>query len=274
MAAPTFVNQGALVAVASAATLTPGLPASRVNNNIMISVCLVAATGKTVTTATAGWTIGDSINSGNVSGAWAWRLVDGTEAAPVWTWTGNAKCAAYILQYTGNATVSPINTSNKASGNSSTTETVAALTTSADQCVIIDCLSADSAQNPPVPSDYTSRVLNNNSNISVRVADGTALGAGTTTAVSITISSANWTSFGIAVLGSGSGANSERATQVVQQALESYTNATNARATQVVQQALESYTNPTSARATQVVIQVLRSVVDASGGASYSQIIE
>jgi hypothetical protein len=56
-----------------------------------------------------------------------------------------------------------------------------------------------------------------------------------------------------------------RATQVVQEVIESYTNPTHVRSTQVVQEVIESYTNPTHFRCTQVVLEVLRTVDTTTG---------
>ena len=59
----------------------------------------------------------------------------------------------------------------------------------------------------------------------------------------------------------------ERVTQIVEEALISYSNPTSLRVTQGVKEALISYSNPTSILASQVVIEVLRSEADAGGGA-------
>ena len=60
----------------------------------------------------------------------------------------------------------------------------------------------------------------------------------------------------------------QRSSQVVQEALESYTNPPNFRASQVTQEVLESYTNPPNFRVSQVVLEVLRTVAGSSTGIS------
>ena len=249
MAVPAFATVGAFANSASAASLAPALPASLVANNILISFVAVKSTGKTIT-ASGVWTIGDSINANSVSAAWAWALAlgGGLDVACTFSWTGSAACSGQCIQYSGNDIVSPVNTSNKASADSSTTETIAALTTGADNCRVLDFLHASSSQTIPVPADFTSRATTANANGSIRLADASIAKAGTTSAQSVAITSANWASFGIAILGSGSGVSAVRSSQNVLQVLESYSDPTNIRASQVVLQVLRSVAtaHPTS----------------------------
>lgn len=263
MAVPSFVSIGGATGAGSGTTLTPGLPASRVNNNILISFCSVQGTGKTVTTATTGWTVGDSINAGSISAAWAWRLVDGTETAAVWTWTGSAANVGVEIQYSGNATVSPINTNNKANADSSSQVTIAALTTGADNCEIVDFITTSTNQTIPTPIGMTTRLTSQGGNGSMRISDGQMGKAGATEAESFPITSDNWVTFGIAILGSGTGTTpNARVTSVSAQVLEAQPlSENNVRVTSVSQQVLEAQpASENHVRVTSVSMQVLRTV--------------
>jgi hypothetical protein len=270
MALPAFVSQGAQSTSASATSLAPALPGTRTNNNVMIAFVTVSATGKTFS-AGGGWTLFDSINTGNMSGAYFWRLVDGAEAAPTISWTGLAACQAQIFQYSGNDTTTPLGTGNKATANSSTTLTIASLATGAANTKLLALMAASTSQTIAAPSasagiapygNYTNVTNNASANGSTRIVHGDIPDSGDSSdAISVTITSANWVSFGVEVRGTGTSSGSaDRATQTVQQVLESYSNANTLRATQTVQQVLESYSNANAIRSTQTVIQVLRTV--------------
>jgi hypothetical protein len=135
---------------------------------------------------------------------------------------------------------------NSATANASIAETIAALTTSAGNCAILDLLSASSAQTIPVPTNFTSRATTAGANGSIRMADAALLAAGTSLAQSVAITSADWSSFGIAILGSGSGVAA-------------------AHSSQVPEQVLYNYSDPTILHVSQVVIQVLRTVTTQTG---------
>ncbi len=275
MAIPSFVNNGTVLTTGSATTVTPALPPTRVTNNILIAHISVQATGKTIAVSGGTWVIADSVNSGNISSAWAWCLVTGSEVTPTFSWTGAAAVLTNIQQFTGNATVSPIGNKNKATANSSTTLTVTSITSTADNSLIVDYLLASTNQNIPTPIDFTSGGVVSNSSGSVNIVYGPLPNSGSVgEALSVTITSANWASFGIELKGSGSASgNRERATQVVQETLLSYSNSVNLRATQVVEEILYTYSNPTNILATQVVLEVLRSVSSVSAKGNFGGII-
>jgi hypothetical protein len=104
----TYVNAGTRVSSSGATSATPALPASRVNGNLLIAVC-GTKNNATHTTATAEWNKIDQRNSGT---GWTlslfWKLVDGTDSAPVITWTGSVANFAIQFQYTGGAPSNPI----------------------------------------------------------------------------------------------------------------------------------------------------------------------
>lgn len=275
MALPTFVNLGTFGTFSAVATVTPALPGSRTNNNILFAYVNGATAGSKTFAVGGGWTIGDQKSDvGSQSTCWAWRLVDGTEAAPVFTWTGNMTGSAQVFQYTGNATVGPIHLNNKAGAAASTTLTIAAITTTVDNCRIIDILLTAAGQTIPIPPDFTTRA-NSSSGGGYRWADGALGKAGTTPAVSVAVTSTDWNSYGIALKGSGAGTSPVRATQVAKQVIEGYTDSNTVRATQVTKQVIEAYSNPNPVRVTQVSMQVLRteSSVSTSLPKTRSQII-
>jgi hypothetical protein len=113
MAAPTFVNFGAVGGVGFGSSFSNmGLPASRVNGNILI-MCATVTTGTARTMAVSGggggWTvIGTPDVSANGNSLVAYRIVDGSESAPVVSWTGNDNGVGVILQYSGDFSSNPI----------------------------------------------------------------------------------------------------------------------------------------------------------------------
>jgi hypothetical protein len=103
---PTFVNAGAMASFTVAASVTPVLPGSRVNGNVLIAPCRFCGSGAagTVSVSGAGWVIGASVNQAvnHRATVVAYRYVDGTEAAPTFTSTlGSNTFEAQVLQYTG-----------------------------------------------------------------------------------------------------------------------------------------------------------------------------
>jgi hypothetical protein len=104
----TYVNAGTRVSSSGNTSATPALPASRVNGNLLIAVCGTKNNAEH-TTATAEWNKIDQRDSGT---GWTlslfWKLVDGTDSAPVITWTGSVANFAIQFQYTGGATSNPI----------------------------------------------------------------------------------------------------------------------------------------------------------------------
>ena len=83
MAFPVPGTIGANSGASSAATITPALPGSLVNGNLLIAQVQVQATGKIIATATPGWTIIDSVNIGNMSAAWAQAIMATSLGAPL-----------------------------------------------------------------------------------------------------------------------------------------------------------------------------------------------
>lgn len=241
MAVPAFGTIGAFSSNASAATLTPALPASVASGNALVAFCWVNGTGKTIAVS-SGWTVIDSINSGPVTAAWATRLATGTDSAPVFTWTGAAQCGANVLRFTGNNSTMT-GTSNKATATSTTITTASLTSTANNSLVLIAELNNGSSIALPVPSDYTNISNGNNSSAGFRYASGTVYVSGSTTeSTSVTVNSTKWASFAIEILGSGSTSNepAARASQVSQEALFSYSTVNNARVSQVIVETLRT----------------------------------
>jgi hypothetical protein len=97
----TYVNVGTRVSSAGNTSATPGLPASRVNGNVLIAVC-GTKNNATHSTSTGNWRKIDQVNSGT---GWTLSLfavtVDGTESAPAISWSGSVANFAIIAQYSG-----------------------------------------------------------------------------------------------------------------------------------------------------------------------------
>jgi hypothetical protein len=97
----SYVNVGARTNSSGATSATPALPASRVNGNLLIAIC-GTKNNASHSTATSGWQKLSQRDSGT---GWTlsifYRTVDGTEAAPVITWSGSVANFAIQAQYSG-----------------------------------------------------------------------------------------------------------------------------------------------------------------------------
>lgn len=260
MTIPAWVNNGTRNTTASATTLAPAaLPGSRVNNNILFSWITIKAGGKSPTITEAGWSVPVVDNTGNQSGAWSWRIIDGTEAGPTWNWVGAAAAVVQVSQFSTPNPGAPIGVNNSADANASTTLTVASIPTTADNSLILIIGLYSSTQGIAVPDGYIQRDVFSNSNSSYQMMTGQAIIAGNTDAISATIGAAeNWVSFGIELLGSGVGVNNDRTSQVVQSMIEDYADPIDPRTSQVVQSTIENYSDPTIMFTTQIAMSFLR----------------
>jgi len=163
MTTPSFVNAGARAAVAGASAITPVLPASLVNGNLLIGVANAVGSGLRTFTWPTGWdvlTFTANPNQNNVSVAT--RIVAGGETNPTINVTGGTtNIQAQIVQYTGNHASAPIGNWQKAQRNDNLTSTTwylqpGLLTQQANSRVVMLMLT-DSGITPPTPSGYTSR---------------------------------------------------------------------------------------------------------------------
>lgn len=267
MANPSYVNAGTVVTTGSGTSLAPTLPGSRTNNNLLIAFVAVNATGKTFSVG-GGWTVDETVNTTHHSVARVSRLVDGTEAAPTISWTGNAAGNAWIAQFTGNAAASYFGNSNSAQGNSGAALSSGTLTTTADNSLVARiCFETSSVVILEDITNYTKNSGFTNTNISQALFSGIAYVSGSV-ADDLDISSTvgDWSTIAFEIIGTGSAPANEpaiRATHVVQQALVDTGDITILRATHVVQQVLVDTGDITVLRSSQVVLQVLRSVTDA-----------
>lgn len=248
MTVPSFVNNGATTTTGSGTSLSPALPGSRTNNNILIAIIAVNASGKTFSVG-GGWTVDQTVNTSNHSIARVSRLVDGAEAAPTISWTGNAAANAYIVQLTGNDTSTIYGASTSAQGNSGSDITSATLTTTADNSLVCHIVTESTSVVIAEPTpNYTKSAGFTNTNISHAFFTGTAFVSGSSSdAILIPSSVGNWDSIAFELLGSGSAAAGEPAE----------------RATGVVLEVLLEADADTNLRASGVVLQVLRTVEDA-----------
>jgi hypothetical protein len=105
MAAPTFVNAGARQSTGFGESITPALPASLVNGNVLIAMVGNGATQGKTFTFPAGWTSLHEFANVNIGVAVYYHVVVGGESAPAITWSGNTSAQAKIWQFSG--TVSP-----------------------------------------------------------------------------------------------------------------------------------------------------------------------
>lgn len=78
---PTFQANGGFTTSTSTTSLSPALPAGRVNGDLLIA-WFECGNARNISISGAGWTLQDVVGANpNAHFAWAWRYVDGTEAA-------------------------------------------------------------------------------------------------------------------------------------------------------------------------------------------------
>lgn len=171
--APAYVNAGVLAA-STAATATPALPASRVTGNLLIA--FISANSATQTFAvSAGWTLGGDLANASGPGAgsntWAWRLVTGSEAAPVFTWTTSGAYTAQVLQFSG-VSATPMGAHAFAPPHTGSSNTIlfSSITTTHANSLVAAIALAGGSQTLPAPAGWTQNSQTANANRSNVVA--------------------------------------------------------------------------------------------------------
>lgn len=105
---PSFVNTGAL-STATATSITPTLPGSRVNGNLLIAWCKstgAATETISVDSSTSAWKIFTHLSQGAAHPmVLAYYLVDGHEVAPKFDLTSSGVCEAQVRQYAPGSTM-------------------------------------------------------------------------------------------------------------------------------------------------------------------------
>lgn len=143
MTAPAWLNNGTLAENAGVASISPSLPTSRTAGNILIAVVGTRNT-ETHACSTSGWAqipglAQTNSASGQIRVSYWWRIVDGTETAPTFTWTSTTWVFAQIIQYTrGNTdTVNPFGAIGTPSTGSGNPHTSASITTTRNNSLAI-----------------------------------------------------------------------------------------------------------------------------------------
>lgn len=192
----TFLGSGLYSTNSASTSISPALPPLRKNGNLLLAFAWIG-TSTTASVSGTGWTLVETVNNGSITQAWAWCLVNGSEGAPSFSWSGSSSNGAIILQYCNTDQSSPIGAHNNGLGNG-TTISVSAVTTTRDNSLVIAIMENGlSANIAAVPTNYTDRwqesVILAVGN-SLRVADEVITTSGTgSDAVSVAISSsANW----------------------------------------------------------------------------------
>lgn len=136
MASPVYVNTGGSIGSAGAATLSPTLPASRSNGNLLIAIC--QSKNNAAHSWPGDWSVLEQVNSGTgLTVSLAYRIVDGTESSPTITWTGAVACRALIYQWSGTAGESPFSGGHNSNNGLTSTHSCAGVnTTRSDSRVV------------------------------------------------------------------------------------------------------------------------------------------
>jgi hypothetical protein len=208
MAGPVFTRTGARAASASAATLTPALPA--VDGASGLLVCVVQSKNNaTHATLTSGWTkLGATINSGASFCASIFTAPEGS-AAPVITWTGSVACAAQVFYYADpqNTVDTTLGASGSNTGATSAHSRTGIATTRANSLVIyVDAAAANTAL--ATPSTWTEDADSGSATDAGRTTVGSksvAVSATNAGNISVTGANAAWVMWQIELMGSNPG---------------------------------------------------------------------
>ncbi len=174
MTYPSYVNAGTF-ATDTNNTLTPGLPASRTNGNVLIAFVHYNGSSATQTwsldAGSTSWTIFASLNQGGSHPmVLAWRLVDGTEAAPKFNvGTANTICGQ-VYQYTG-VVASPIGAISSHTAGSSSTVTCPAITTLSDSSLAVNIVCIQDSTAIASPSGWNAETHTNSASGSPTASD-------------------------------------------------------------------------------------------------------
>jgi len=175
----------------SVTTIAPGLTSTPVSGNLLLALCQVIGSGKTFSVG-GGWTIGDTAANG--AACWAWRYADGTEADPVFTWSGAANCSAVTSEWTGVKSSGAIGNSAKASG-SGTSVSLSGIVTGADLSRVVGFVCAQTSQTISPSSGFTNNGRLASANGSFIVESEAVPVVASSGTISNTISSAAWEAF-------------------------------------------------------------------------------
>lgn len=173
----------------------PNMVGSRSNGNVLVAWLSVNVGGQTFSVG-GGWTIGDQQSDGNSSSVWAWRIVDGSEAVPTFTWTTAAQYHSKMIQMNGNDPSAPIGNvlKNVGAGANLIVNGGTGLTTTRSLSLVLAIeLTCANSQVLPVPSGYTNVAQQNDANGSDRAASQPQAASGSVSGgLNLTIASAFW----------------------------------------------------------------------------------
>jgi hypothetical protein len=192
----TFVNAGSTTGAVSTTSGAPALPGSRVNGNLLIAFINTTVGSETFSVGN-GWTIGDTSTDTFTSSAWAWRIVDGTEVAPPFTWGTTATWHGRVYQFSGTFASPPIGAKRNNLG-TSTNLNISNITTTSDLSMVFAVLlTTSNSQVIPLPTNFTAAGATfNDSNGSDRACYEYKTPTGTVSdSISLTITSAHWHAF-------------------------------------------------------------------------------
>jgi hypothetical protein len=153
---PTFLNLVATNGATGGTSGAPSLIGSRVNGQLLIAFIQLDTpqASSTPFSVSGGWTMGDQQNNSG----WAWRIVDGTETNPTFSWAANSVWHARMYQFQDTNVVTPIGAKLKGTGSSGSLTlngAVGLTTTGAVSTAFAILLTMNSSQTIPLPTGYT-----------------------------------------------------------------------------------------------------------------------
>lgn len=105
---PQIISAYVNVGFANRSSAAVPLPGARQVGDVLISQVSLRSGAATVSFSGTGWTFGGQYTDGVITQAWAWRVVDGTETAPTFSWGTTLASAGFALNYRGCKTSAPI----------------------------------------------------------------------------------------------------------------------------------------------------------------------
>jgi hypothetical protein len=191
--AVSLVNTTGALHFSAVTTTTPTLQGGRVNGNLLVAFCFNNV-ANAISVVGSGWNFGPGTTATGIAGRLAWRLIDGTEPNPQFTWGGaTASGTARIFQFSGIDAVSPVGNTNFNAAASGTTLSCTGVTTTKANSLIYVGGGVIGFQTLGVPNNYTQLDTPNNTNQSDGHWYETVAGSGVSADnVSLTISNGAW----------------------------------------------------------------------------------
>lgn len=174
---------------------SPAMPSGVVAGDALVSMAIGNVGSSQVFSVSAGWTlIEQPAIVGKHGVAMAVRVATGSGDQPTWSWSQGGTANTNVSRYNGTNPTSPFGNHSSKSG-SGTAASGTAITTTANNSLVVDDTNSNTAGTIPVPTSYTS--LNNSTPAPSERISGllVATSGGSSGTVAVTVASGDWTVF-------------------------------------------------------------------------------